>query len=71
MKGGLLLADSGSKVNGLKQPFHLRSFYYQLLQILPDVGSDNRERWNGVGCRWFLPSSSVWLKLSDRLDGVV
>ena len=30
------------KVNGLKQPFQLRSVYYQLLQNLPDVGSDNR-----------------------------
>ena len=58
-----MIADSGSKVNGLKQPFHLRRGYYQLLQVLPDVGSDNRERWNGVRCRWFLPSSSAWLKL--------
>ena len=44
-----MLADSGSRVNGLKQPFHPRRVYYQLLQVLPDVGSDNRERWNGGG----------------------
>ena len=61
-----MLADSGSKVNGLKQPFHLRRGYYQLLQVLPDVGRDNQEGWNGVGCRWFLPSSSAWLKLIGR-----
>ena len=57
------MADSGSKVNGLKQPFHHRRVYYQLLQVIPDVGSDNREGWNGGGCRWFLLSSSAWLKL--------
>ena len=48
------------------QPFLLSRVYYQLLQVLPDVGSDNRERWNGGGCRWFLPSSSEWLKLIGR-----
>ncbi len=54
--GCLFLADSGSKVNRLKQPFHLRRVYYQLLQVLPDVGSDNQEGWIGGGCRWFLPN---------------
>ena len=66
MKGGLLLADSGSKVNCLKQPFHLRRGYYQLLQVLPDVGRDKLKKWNGESCRWFLPSSSAWLKLIGR-----
>ena len=61
-----MLADSGSKVNGLKQPFHHRRVYYQLLQVLPDVGRDKLEKWNGGGCRWFLPSSSAWLKLIGR-----
>ena len=61
-----MLADSGSKVNGLKRPFHLRNVYYQLLQVLPYVGRDKLEKWNGGGCRWFLPSSSAWLKLIGR-----
>ena len=48
---------------------YLNRGYYQLLQVLPDVGSDNRERWNGGGCRWFLPRSYAWLKLiSRRMD---
>ena len=47
LMGCLFLADSGSKVNGLKQPFHLRRVYYQLLQVLSDVWGDNQEIWNG------------------------
>ena len=61
-----MLADFGSKVNRLMQPFHYRRVYYQLLQVLPDVGRDKLEKWNGGGCRWFLPSSSAWLKLIGR-----
>ena len=60
------MADFGSKVNRLMQPFHYRRVYYQLLQVLPDVGRDKLEKWNGGGCRWFLPSSSAWLKLIGR-----
>ena len=60
------MADFGSKVNRLMQPFHFRRVYYQLLQVLTDVGRDKLEKWNGGGCRWFLSSSSAWLKLIGR-----
>ena len=42
LKGGLLLADSGSKVNGLKQPFILGKFtinfcrFYQMLEVITE-----------------------------------
>ena len=61
-----MLADFGSKVNRLMQPFHYRRVYYQLLQVLPDVGRDKLKKWNGESCRWVLPSSSAWLKLIGR-----
>ena len=38
---------------------------YQMLEVIPE--KDGMEG----GCRWFLPSSSAWLKLSERLDRVV
>ena len=44
---------TGSKVNGLEQPFHPRRFYC-LLQYAPsDVGDDYRKRWNEMSYRWF------------------
>ena len=63
--GYLFLADSGSKVNGLKQPFQRRGYYqllkfYQMLEVITE--KDGMEG----GCRWFLPSSSAWLKLIGR-----
>lgn len=66
--GCLFLADSGSKVNGLKQPFHHRRVYYQLLQVVPDVGCDNREGWNGGGCRWFLPKREKSIRDEQIID---
>jgi len=69
--GCLFLADSGSKVNGLKQPFHHRRVYYQLLQVVPDVGCDNREGWNGGGCRWFLPKREKKASAMKKLSIVV
>ena len=55
MKGGLLLADSGSKVNGLKQPFHHRRVYYQLLKFYQMLEGINwRNGMEGVADGFFL-----------------
>ena len=65
------MADSGSKVNGLKQPFHLRRVYYQLLQVLPDVGSDTeRDGMEGVADGFFLneKKASAMNKLSIAVE---
>ncbi|SVB77540.1 uncharacterized protein METZ01_LOCUS230394 [marine metagenome] len=41
------LPDSGSKVNGLEQPFHPWRVYCHLLHIPSEMGGDQGEGWNG------------------------
>ena len=61
-----MLADSGSKVNGLKQPFTLGGVtinyckFYQLFEVI------TKRYGMEVSYRCVLPSSSVWFKLIGR-----
>ena len=72
MNGCLLLADFGSKVNRLMQPFHLRRVYYQLLQFYQMFEVITERDGMEVSCRWFLPKREkkafAMIKLSIAVE---